>query len=409
MAHQKHRSIVRAVLAAGTAVILILSTSPAHADPDDKPLPPRGADTFPVGTAADAAATAIGELGIGGFRDTFGGLDVDGKAGRLTVFATDLPRAEQLVAAGRDKLSEKDRAAVTIEVVRAPHTRVELIAAMARIWKQQTGLLGAGVDVHTLAITKGATGLTARVNDPVKAGKAFAANGIAAKAVDGVAITFEKGIAVTELSRDNDSAPYWGGTPIKWDWDWSYRCTSAFGMSAGGKEYLMTADHCFDLNDNVEDPNGDDIGFTRIRNFHDDATGIEGNVGGGVFLSNTVVDVFDRGSYSWTGQYVCQSGWTSGPNAVCSIHVETDYVEWDTGDGVHRGVYGWRCTECVSVRAGDSGGPVWAYASDGALESRGINSAGAEEVTDDAYEFIFWTETPHILSDFGGSVITTSY
>jgi hypothetical protein len=399
----RRRLSVRALVAAILTLMMVAVAGPAQAD---KPTPPRGPNPFPAGTAADAAAAAIGGLGLTRFSDTFAGLRVDGKAGRLTVYVTQPIRGKELVATGRAVLPGAIRSSVQVALVRAPHTRKELIAATAEVWRQAQGWLTDGVQVHSIAVRNDGTGLTVRVNDRLRATSAAARS--TARSLAAVDLAFETGSPVTNVSRTNDSPPYWGGTPIKGDWDWSYRCTSAFGMQAGSYEYLMTADHCFDLGDNVEDPNADDIGYTRIRNFLDDATGIRGNIGGAAFLSNTYTDTYDRAAWSWTGQSVCQSGFTSAPNAICAIQVLADYIEWNSGDGIHRGVYGRLCDGCIAVRPGDSGGPVWIYGADGALESRGINSAGSEEVGN-GYEYIYWTETPRILSDFGGRIITTSY
>jgi hypothetical protein len=408
MEQRKHRSAIRALVAVAVVVTLIGSGGLAHAQ-DDKPLPAQGPNPFPVGSAADTAASVIGEMGLTTFRDTFSGLNVAGKEGRLTVYATDLARAEQLVAAGRAALSDKDRSAVTIDVVQAPHTRTELIAAIGEVWKQPSS---PGVEVQSVAISMDAKGLTVRVNDVARAQQAFVASRSTPGPLKDVNLTFEKGARVVDTSRDNDSAPYWGGTPVKKDGGstGSHRCTSAFGMVvASGQEYLMTADHCFVLNELVEEPNQDDIGYTRIRNSFDDAEGIATSAGGAIFLNDGSTDVFDRGGYSWTGQFVCQSGYTSRPYAICGIQVATDYAEWTTEGVRRRGVYGRVGDGYIAVRKGDSGGPVWSYTSDGAFESRGINSAGSEELQPSAFEWLYWTETPHILSDFGGSIITTSY
>lgn len=55
---------------------------------------------------------------------------------------------------------------------------------------------------------------------------------------------------------------------------------------------------------------------------------------------------------------------------------------------------------------GKSGGPVLASRADGSAESRGNLSAAGGEV-DYGFEYVYWTETPRILSAFGGTLITT--
>jgi hypothetical protein len=76
-------------------------------------------------------------------------------------------------------------------------------------------------------------------------------------------------------------------------------------------------------------------------------------------------------------------------------------------DGLVRpGVEGFRCSRCVAGAEGDSGEPVFASRADGTVESRVLLSVAAEEV-DYGYEYLHWTETPRILSAFGGTLITS--
>jgi hypothetical protein len=75
-------------------------------------------------------------------------------------------------------------------------------------------------------------------------------------------------------------------------------------------------------------------------------------------------------------------------------------------DGLQRhGVPGTRCGGCLVVDHGDSGGPVHTFNGNG-LQSRGILSAAGGEVDGGGYEYVRWTETPYILSAFGGTLIT---
>jgi hypothetical protein len=45
-------------------------------------------------------------------------------------------------------------------------------------------------------------------------------------------------------SRDDATAPFWGGAVIKDDPRAPFGCSSGFGVHARGREYLLTVGHC---------------------------------------------------------------------------------------------------------------------------------------------------------------------
>jgi hypothetical protein len=217
------------------------------------------------------------------------------------------------------------------------------------------------------------------------------------------------GHPVRAVSRTNPSAPYPGGVPIRWDWWWSgYDCTAAFGVRDSQGEYLLTAEHCFDPGDVIEDMNGDRVGGVRREDLTtDSALVFAGDSQAGVWVNDSLVLDVASTALSWNGELACQSGYTL--RTRCDIEVVNEYVRWDfDGRGYRYGVEGRRCAGCDAVDHGDSGGPVWSVNADLSVVARGIVSAGHTPLQDGGpYEFILWTEVPAAENLLGFTTITS--
>lgn len=207
--------------------------------------------------------------------------------------------------------------------------------------------------------------------------------GVAAPASEVAALRAEAGVPLTvrheepmsEVSRQNDSPPWWGGART-WNQTASTLCTSGFGVRDGAnRRYLLTAEHCGQVGHRIADGGGEFIG--NVSHGHDDhdigliPTSSDNYmyVGGG--NSNTGVRVTGWG-HVFVGQYLCQSGVTSadatgGP--VCDLRViffwqdREDLVEAEQTQGL------------TAARGGDSGGSVYSNGSGGVVANGTVTRA----------------------------------
>jgi hypothetical protein len=192
----------------------------------------------------------------------------------------------------------------------------------------------------------------------------------------GVPVTVRPEAPMTDVSRQDDSPPWWGGART-WNQTASTLCTSGFGVrDSANRRYLLTAEHCGQVGSRIADGKGEFIGTTSRGHDDHDIGLIPTNsdnfmyVGGGD--SNTGVRVTGWG-HVFVGQYLCQSGVTSaeatgGP--VCNLKViffwqdAEDLVEAEQTQGL------------AAARGGDSGGSVYSNASDGVVANGTVTRAG---------------------------------
>lgn len=362
-------------------------------------------------TAVQEVAGALSALGRTDYRDIFSGIRVDEAAGQVVLHATESKRADAMVADGLASMSAAQRSATTVRVVASRYSRVEMERAAAQVWASAKRRAATGVEVYSVVLPSDGSGLEVRTNAPRRAGALSAAveDGSPLVAAD---IEYVFGHPVRPVTRENPASPYPGGIPIRWDWYLSgWDCTAAFGVrNSSGTEYLLTAEHCYDVGDGIEDMNGDGVGTVRTEHNRYDAALIQTDSQSGVWVNDDYLFDVRSQQYSYDGEYVCQSGYTSYPNR-CQIEVTNDYIQYDfdDGKGVRVGVEGRRCAGCPAVAHGDSGGPVWSIRSaDGYVAARGIVSGGHVPVEEGvSYEYILWTEVPFATSALGVSIQTS--
>ncbi|WP_127501868.1 hypothetical protein [Actinoplanes solisilvae] len=401
------RSRIAVLTTALLTCLAALPANPAAADDKDAALA-----KLPPSPVVDQVAGAIGELALKNYTGSYAGLRVDAATSTVTVYSTDAAAAKKLTDSALLSVPAQTRASVKVQAVPAAYSKAELWKARATLWAKKETLQASGAKVIGIAARPEGEGLTVLLNKKTSVIRTTAAASVAtvAEAAAGVPVDVDWRAAPAPISRFDDSPPYWGGSYVKkTQLGWTYECTSAFGMAISGREWLMTADHCFDLNDTIKDGGDDVIGVANRRNIYNDALGIETNTNRTVWVADQLYARYSGAAWSFTGQYVCHGGFvTSVIEPICGINVTIDDLEWEIdNDGlIRRGVEGFRCSGCVAGAKGDSGGPVLASRADGSVESRGILSAAAEEV-DYGYEYVYWTETPRILSAFGGTLITT--
>ncbi len=402
------RARIRATVAMLVMVgVVVTVPGPAVADPVGARVPDQEDSTPPM-APAQVVAHSIGELGRTRYRDIFAGLEVDADTGQVVLYVTQPAQAQELVSQGFTRVPTTARSATSVEVRISKYARPQMEITSAHIWKLAEDWESVGVNVYMIALPSDGSGLEVRTNDPAQASTLMTTVSAPEAGVSVADIDFILGNPVQALSRENPDPPYEGGIPIRLDWRQGYNCTAAFGVYVPivEKEYLVTAEHCYDYGDGVEDMEGDNIGTVRTKSLLYDAATIETDADSGVWVDDDHMFNFRSSQYSYKGEYVCQSGYTSHDR--CWIQV-IHFVQWKDNTGtVRQGVEGRACAGCPAVAHGDSGGPVWTIrAAEGGVASRGIVSAGHTPVEPDvSYENILWTETPDVLGALGVELLT---
>lgn len=395
------RQKLKAALALAVASTLFVS-APAQAVPAESRDKTQQAEPT-RSTAASLVADSIGALGNSAYRDVFSGIHVDPAAGEVAVYVTDPVRGRQLAGLGLAAVSSATRSAAKVDIRRSKYSRTQMQAASATIW---AGAQQAGVEVYSIVLRDDGAGLEVRTNAPDKAGVLTAA----VSAVAGTDIDYVRGAPAQAVSREDPAPPYPGGLPIRWDWYLSgWDCTAAFGVRDSSGTFLLGAEHCYDVDDGIEAMNGNNLGSViRENNAHDGAL-IRANSQSGVWVNDDYLFNVRATGDTWTGEYVCQSGYTSYPNR-CQIEITHGNTQWNyqDGKGTRYGAEGRRCGGCPAVAHGDSGGPVWSIHPQGGVLARGIVSGGWGVVEENvSYENILFTKVNAATQALGVSVLTS--
>ena len=195
------------------------------------------------------------------------------------------------------------------------------------------------------------------------------------------------------------------------------QCTSGLaGEDRNGRDFLITADHCFPRGTKVYG-DGDGIG-----NFSPYSYGKPFGVVGTTsdLYDSEVIDIaryngagvnsdeadqpqgryykVTSSAYSYTGEGVCQDGTRSyytGHGVPCGIRVNNDDIRYSIrfGDGHVVNVRGVRGTAPFACTSGDSGALVFTVTGSTTRQARGQVSATDTGNTSVCY----WTEAPDIL------------
>ena len=280
------------------------------------------------------------------------------------------------VPAAVTRAVEKASREATVRVEAAAHSEAELSAAAAEVRQWLDANPGSGF--HGVKSPGDGSGLVLAAHP--QAG-AQAAAGLAAldRQVE-VPLTVRHEEPLREVSRQNDSPPWWGGART-WNQTAGSLCTSGFGVrDSANRRYLLTAEHCGLPGHRIADRTGEYIGtVSRGHDDHDIAiipTSSEDfmYVGGGD--SNSGVKVVGWG-HVFVGQYLCQSGVTSAEQTggpVCDLKVvffwqdREDLVEAEQAQGL------------TSARPGDSGGSVYSAGSGGVVANGTVTRAGGARI-----------------------------
>lgn len=192
-----------------------------------------------------------------------------------------------------------------------------------------------------------------------------------------------------DATRGEDYSPWWGGDGLRTPG--GTICSSGFGVTrSDGTPLLTTASHCGDGTYHNW-YNGAFVGSTSQQDMLDidDVAGINtGNaVGNAVYEGPWNQSTDDaRTVAGWghnnVGDYVCQSAANSGTH--CGIKITRTDFSYTGPNGVRRKVADYAVQvnpgEIAAVN-GDSGGPVYAYTSNGKVLARGTISSLDQSVT----------------------------
>jgi hypothetical protein len=260
---------------------------------------------------------------------------------------------------------------VLVRVARAAHSAAEIRAAATKAHAWLDSHRGTGI--HGVKSRGDGSGLVLAAHP---GSTTRAADVALMRDAVGVPLTVRHEEPMTDVSRQDDSPPWWGGART-WNQTASTLCTSGFGVRDGaGRRYILTAEHCGQVGSRIADGRGELIGFTSHGHDAHDIGLIPANsenvmyVGGGD--SNSGARVTGWG-HVFVGQYLCQSGVTSaeatgGP--VCNLRViffwqdSEDLVEAEQTQGQQ------------AARGGDSGGSVYSSASGGVVANGTVTRAG---------------------------------
>lgn len=195
--------------------------------------------------------------------------------------------------------------------------------------------------------------------------------------------------------RMSDSAPYYGSSRINNAGGGS--CTAGFGVTKGGRDYILTAGHCGSLYDRFYTGDWSRLmGKVAYRDSWHDTALIETSAGGYIYdswIGSTAIrDVvgFDR---VYPNEWLCAAGSVTG--AICDIYADTSRVYsycdsgWCYGD-LFRGR---QAQGRTITQPGDSGGPIynlsgpnWSQAQAKGIISGRTDSTGSTVIFQD-----FWT------------------
>lgn len=407
------------LLAAATGLALLGATAAAA---DGKP--PAGerpvpiTDPVPAGFASwdelagvqdrlDDTADAIEAVAATTEGAGFGALVVDLRARRLRVYwKGDVPAA---VSARLDGA----------QVLPAAYTAEELeAAANAFTERAPADLASPAARVVTVGARRDASGLDVSVDGTAEAGRE-----LAAVTASQVPVTVTGGVTAQDKSRAVDVPAYWGGA--RWTSAKKAICSSGFGATrSSGVKLMLSAGHC--ANDGATATTGAKVPMGPIGKYPGiDVLEIRTNADGLVYNGGPGAGEFHNSviaaSLNHVGNMVCSSGAFSGTR--CGIEVVAVNQKMNVGTSSHPEWRSWlvqaeQVDEKNALGNGDSGGPVFAVASDNTkVKARGIMSMG-DPNTDTACTGIpadphrtcnwriWYTNMIPILNLFGESILT---
>ncbi|CAL9332630.1 hypothetical protein [Streptomyces sp. enrichment culture] len=371
----------RSIALAGALVLLpLMSVSAAAETPG--PLsaemvaamtPERQAEVLePLRVAADAAA----QVGQGERADIYTQVEMAADYRKVNVYLTDVRRGGEFLSAVRRTNPKADTR--LIDIVQGKKSRQQLRKEIDELTNRSdlpftVTLAGTSVDGGTIELA---------VDDPGAARAYFGSPAVASRraAAGATPVKVRQAPAATPLSRWNDSSPFYAGAALGPASGGQSYCTSGIPAVStwDGRQWLVTAGHCYGVGTNVYTAGGNYIGRVEFRRPELDASFIEAptyrytwdgtDATGYTRYLNGVRNVA-------VGDFTCQLGYNS--KVVCNIRtVYAGNASWNISGTTVWGSYGVPHYGGVVGRGGDSGGPVIYINDPNSRQLNGIVSAG---------------------------------
>lgn len=247
------------------------------------------------------------------------------------------------------------------------YSEAELKAAAEA--QPDTAANGVGVGPEGLIIEVAPEAVEGK-NEALRAARARAGSRAEMKGLAKYILRYEAADAPVELAtRQNDSSatPGWKGgarvrRPIPNTTNRYQICSSSFGVTASGYQYMITAAHCFNDGVYIYDGVSDVVGTSTNRTIGNDFLWVKvSNASARVFVgpwnttSGDTRDVVGTVG-SARGSYTCQSGASSG--TICATKIRWPNYWYKVNGKYQWGVLAERNGGLQAVAGGDSGGPV---------------------------------------------------
>jgi hypothetical protein len=220
----------------------VLAMNPVQVTAMEKPLLEAAAPLRAVGTTA--------------MRSIYWGVAIDTPAHAVDLYVTDPARAAGLIAAARRQDPRLDTSMIVVKrtgyslaALTAASKRMEVASSAGRLPFRLYGLgqLDRGASLRLMVRSVAQARRLSEIPLASLGGRSVAQ-------LAGVRLTFQQGGAVP-MSRENDTAPFIGGDYLMVPGE-DY-CTAGFSIeNSSGRDFILTANHCFTAGKTVYTANG---------------------------------------------------------------------------------------------------------------------------------------------------------
>jgi hypothetical protein len=430
------RGLAVAVAAAALAALVMPSPAVAAAGGTSPSPPPSnvlGLSSGPGESPAAAIADAAEQTALSQFPGVYVGEVLTDNGSQVVVYLTQLqPSAESAIAAGTQP--------GVVSFALAPRSLAYLNALDAQVTDDEPGLQQQGTNLVTWGpdFTTGREDITVQDLGPASTALLDRLFGAGNLVLSSTTLGYA-GVAVDDRAADT---PPWNGGDYTIDTDlkrlFQEACTTGYGASGGGQQYLVTAGHCILTGNDVVNQEPDakhkrTMGVASTTGSLGDKKGIDAGLidttkyGGSSKAiysgsSSTGVEADVSGSASSPrGDQVCDDGAFEG--LVCGLVIQNTMPEC-IKEQVRFGIVytvcdverAQRTDGAIVVGDGDSGGPVFRYRGN-LLYATGIVTSGAGKNVKCHTQFkgwdtrycnsvLFYTNIGAILKEFNVHLIT---
>lgn len=320
------------------------------------------------------AADAVAQVGQGTRTDIYTQVEMASDYRAINVYLTDVSQGRDFLAAVRKVDAKVDTK--LIHVVQGKKSRQQLRKEISDITSRsdlpfKVSLAGSSVDGGVIELS---------VDKAEAARSYFASPAVAQRRAGATEVSVKQAPAAKPLSRWNDTSPYYAGAALGPAYGSESFCTSGIPAVStwDGRQWLVTAGHCYNVGDYVYAAGGNYIGQVKYDRPDLDAAFIEAPT------NRYTWDGTDATGYSRylngvrnvaVGDFTCQLGYNS--KVVCNIRtVYAGNSSWSVNGTTVWGSYGVPHYGGVVGRGGDSGGPVIFINDANSRQLNGIVSVG---------------------------------